>query len=81
VIAVFFVVGLLDGYLPALTDRFNFWTIDRDTIRWLGVIALAIGGTLRLWPVFVLGRRFSGSVAIQPGASTTGVYRFIRHPS
>ena len=83
VIAVFFVVGLLDGYLPALTDRFNFWTIDHDTIRWLGVIAFAIGGSLRLWPVFVLGRRFSGLVAIQPGHAlvTTGIYRFIRHPS
>lgn len=83
VIAVFFVVGLLDGYLPALTDRFNFWTIDHDTIRWLGVIAFAIGGSVRLWPVFVLGRRFSGLVAIQPGHAlvTTGIYRFIRHPS
>lgn len=83
VIAVFFVVGLLDGYLPALTDRFNFWTIDHDTIRWLGVIAFAIGGSLRLWPVFALGRRFSGLVAIQPGHAlvTTGIYRFIRHPS
>lgn len=83
VIAVFFVVGLLDGYLPALTDRFNFWTIDHDTIRWLGVIAFAIGGSLRLWPVFVLGRRFSGLVAIQLGHAlvTTGIYRFIRHPS
>ena len=83
VIAVFSVVGLLDGYLPALTDRFNFWTIDHDTIRWLGVIAFAIGGSLRLWPVFVLGRRFSGLVAVQPGHAlvTTGIYRFIRHPS
>lgn len=82
-IALFSAVGLLDGYLPALTDRFNFWTIDHDTIRWLGVIAFAIGGSLRLWPVFVLGRRFSGLVAIQPGHAlvTTGIYRFIRHPS
>ena len=38
---------------------------------------------LRLWPVFVLGRRFSGLVAIQPGHElvTSGVYRVIRHPS
>jgi protein-S-isoprenylcysteine O-methyltransferase Ste14 len=72
---------LLDGYRPALTERFHFWTIDHDAMRRLGVVGFAIGGTLWLWPVFVLGRRFSGSVAIQPGASTTGVYRFIRHPS
>jgi protein-S-isoprenylcysteine O-methyltransferase Ste14 len=38
---------------------------------------------LRLWPVHVLGDRFSGLVAIQPGHRllTTGIYRVIRHPS
>jgi protein-S-isoprenylcysteine O-methyltransferase Ste14 len=83
VIAVFAVVGLVDGYLPAFTDRLGLWTIDADTIRWLGVLLFAVGGTLRIWPVFVLGHRFSGLVAIQPGHAlvTTGVYRFIRHPS
>ena len=34
------------------------------------------------WPVFVLGRRFSALVAIQPGHEpvTNGSYGFIRHP-
>jgi protein-S-isoprenylcysteine O-methyltransferase Ste14 len=83
VIAAFAVLGLLDGYLPAYTDRIGFWTIDSDAIRWFGVAIFAIGGALRLWPVFVLGRRFSGLVAIQPGHTlvTTGIYRVIRHPS
>jgi protein-S-isoprenylcysteine O-methyltransferase Ste14 len=38
---------------------------------------------LRIWPVFVLGHRFSGLVAIQPGHTlvTTGLYRVIRHPN
>jgi protein-S-isoprenylcysteine O-methyltransferase Ste14 len=38
---------------------------------------------LRIWPVYVLGRRFSGLVAIQPGHElvTVGVYGLIRHPS
>ena len=38
---------------------------------------------LRIWPVFVLGHRFSGLVAIQPGHRlvTSGIYGFIRHPS
>jgi protein-S-isoprenylcysteine O-methyltransferase Ste14 len=38
---------------------------------------------LRIWPVFVLGHRFSGLVAIQPGHTlvTSGVYGVIRHPS
>jgi protein-S-isoprenylcysteine O-methyltransferase Ste14 len=50
---------------------------------WLGVVLFAAGGALRIWPVFVLGRRFSGLVAIQPGHSlvTTGAYGVIRHPS
>ena len=41
------------------------------------------GGALRIWPVFVLGRRFSGLVAIQPGHTlvTTGIYSVIRNPS
>ncbi len=36
-----------------------------------------------LWPVFVLGRRFSGLVAIQPDHTlvTTGIYSIIRNPS
>jgi protein-S-isoprenylcysteine O-methyltransferase Ste14 len=83
VIAAFTVIGLADGYLPAYTDRIGFWTLDGDTIRWLGVVLFAVGGALRLWPVFVLGPRFSGLVAIQPGHTlvTTGVYGVIRHPS
>jgi protein-S-isoprenylcysteine O-methyltransferase Ste14 len=77
------VIGLLAGFLPAYTDRIDFWTIDGDAIRWLGVAVFAAGGVLRLWPVFVLGRRFSGLVAIQRGHTlvTTGIYRVIRHPS
>ncbi|MBF9232283.1 methyltransferase family protein [Microvirga alba] len=83
VIAVFGLIGLLSAYLPAYTDRKEFWTLDRETIRWLGVLLFAVGGALRLWPVFVLGRRFSGLVAIQPGHKlvTTGIYGVIRHPS
>jgi protein-S-isoprenylcysteine O-methyltransferase Ste14 len=83
VIAVFALIGLADAYVPAWTDRAGFWTLDGDVVRWLGVVLFAAGGALRLWPVFVLGHRFSGLVAIQPGHSliTTGVYRVIRHPS
>jgi protein-S-isoprenylcysteine O-methyltransferase Ste14 len=74
---------LINAYLPAYTDRYELWTIDGDTIRWLGVVLFAAGGALRVWPVFVLGQRFSGLVAIQPGHTlvTSGVYGVIRHPS
>lgn len=83
VIAAFLIIGLLAAYLPAWADRENVWRLDDDAVRWLGVALLAAGGVLRLWPVAVLGRRFSGLVAIQPGHElvTTGPYRYIRHPS
>ena len=83
VVAAFGVIGLVAAYLPAYTDRIGFWTIDGDTVRWIGVALFALGGVLRLWPVFVLGHRFSGLVAIQPGHTlvTTGLYSVIRHPS
>jgi len=83
VIAALGVIGLIAGYLPAYTDRIGFWVLDGNGLRWLGVVLFAAGGALRLWPVFVLGRRFSGLVAIQPGHAlvTTGIYGVIRHPS
>jgi protein-S-isoprenylcysteine O-methyltransferase Ste14 len=83
VIPVFAAIGLAAGWLPAYTDRIGFWTIDDDAVRWLGVVLFAAGGALRLWPVCVLGNRFSGLVAIQPGHTllTGGIYRVIRHPS
>src|SRR5262249_36655952 len=83
VLAAFGVIGILLAYLPAYTDRKDFWTFDGDAVRWLGVVLFAAGGALRIWPVFVLGRRFSGLVAIQPGHTlvTRGIYGVIRHPS
>ena len=83
VLIAFLLLGLLDAYLPAYTDRKELWTIDGDTTRWLGVVLFIAGGALRLWPVFVLGHRFSGLVAIQPGHTlvTDGIYGVIRHPS
>jgi protein-S-isoprenylcysteine O-methyltransferase Ste14 len=83
VLAAFGLISLLAAWLPAWCDRKDFWTLDGDAIRWLGVLLFAAGGALRLWPVFVLGHRFSGLVAIQPGHTlvTSGIYRLIRHPS
>lgn len=83
VLVVFALIGLLSGYVPAYTDRIGFLTLDGDPVRWVGVALFAAGGALRMWPVFVLGPRFSGLVAIQPGHAlvTGGIYRIVRHPS
>jgi protein-S-isoprenylcysteine O-methyltransferase Ste14 len=83
VLAAFTVLGLLGAYLPPYCERIGFWVIDGDAMRWLGVALSLVGGALRIWPVFVLGHRFSGLVAIQPGHRlvTGGIYRIIRHPS
>ncbi len=83
VLIAFGLIGLLSAYLPAYTDRNDIWTIDGDAVRWLGVVLFVAGGALRIWPVFVLGHRFSGLVAIQPGHAlvTSGIYGVIRHPS
>ena len=83
VLLAFVLIGLLNIYLPAYTDRKEFWIIDGDNTRWLGVVLFAAGGAQRIWPVSVLGDRFSGLVAIQPGHTlvTGGVYGIIRNPS
>jgi protein-S-isoprenylcysteine O-methyltransferase Ste14 len=83
VIAALGVIGLLQAFVPAWTDRKEIWILDGEAIRWVGVVLFAAGGALRLWPVFVLGHRFSGLVAIQPGhtLTTSGIYGVIRHPS
>ncbi len=83
VLIPFAIVGLALAFVPAYSDRIGFLTIDGNAIRWLGVLLLAAGSVLRIWPVFVLGNRFSGLVAIQPMHQlvTTGIYGFIRHPS
>src|SRR5215469_664178 len=76
-------VGTLDGWLPAYSDRVGLLIIDGDNARWAGVVLFTAGGILRIWPVFVLGPRFSGLVAIQRNHHlvTGGIYKNIRNPS
>ncbi|WP_104655147.1 methyltransferase family protein [Ralstonia insidiosa] len=83
VLPVFGLIGIVSAWLPAYTDRHDLWCLDGDAVRWLGVVLYAAGGALRLWPVHVLGNRFSGLVAIQPGHTlvTGGIYQYVRNPS
>jgi protein-S-isoprenylcysteine O-methyltransferase Ste14 len=79
----FGVVILLLVLVPPYCDRLNLWVIDGDFVRYFGLFLLFAGSILRLAAVFVLGRRFSGLVAIQKDheLKTDGLYRYIRHPS
>jgi protein-S-isoprenylcysteine O-methyltransferase Ste14 len=83
VLAVFIVLTLADGYFPALCDRLGLWRLGGESIRWVGVVTVVIGCVLRIWPVFVLGDRFSAMVAIQEGHTLVvdGPYRLVRNPS
>jgi hypothetical protein len=70
------VIGLLAAYLPAsLTGKRCGPSMETPSAGWALVLFIA-GGTLRMWAVFVLGRRFSGLVAIQSGplAALSTVY-------
>jgi len=79
----FGIIALASAIIPPYADRIGFLTIDGETTRWVGLAVYILGGALRLYPVFVLGRRFSGLVAIQPDhkLETRGIYRYIRNPS
>jgi len=83
VLGAFGVLALLGAYFASYTDRIGFWTLDGDTMRWVGVIVCFLGGVLRIIPVYVLKNRFSGLVAIQEGhkLETHGLYGVIRNPS
>ena len=83
VIGAIAAIGLALAFLPALTDRLDVLTFGGEPLRWFGVALYAVGGALRITPVFVLGQRFSGLVALQEGHMlvTGGLYRVIRNPS
>jgi len=58
-LAAFGVIALVMAYFSAYTDRVGFWTLDGDAMRWMGVALCAVGGVLRIVPVYVLRNRFS----------------------
>jgi protein-S-isoprenylcysteine O-methyltransferase Ste14 len=83
VFVAFSIIALASAVVPPYSDRIDFWTIDGEATRWVGVAVYTVGGALRLYPVFILGRRFSGLVAIQTDhrLETRGIYSIIRNPS
>ncbi len=83
IFAPFLVLSLGLAVLPAYLDGRNLWVTDKAVTPYVGLALLTLGGTLRIAAVYVLGRRFTGLVAIQEGhrLQTGGLYRYIRHPS
>ena len=83
VLAAFGALSLIETAVCLGFDRANIATFDGAAVRWLGVALYAMGGVLRLAPVFALGGRFSGLVAIQRDHElvTDGLYARIRNPS
>ena len=77
------IIAIVFAWLPPHLDRLDRWTIDGNTVRYLGLIITAIGGFVRVATVFELGHRFSIFVALQSDhrLKTDGFYRFVRHPS
>lgn len=57
-------------FVPAYSDRMDFCTFGGEGLRWIGALLL------------ILGRRFSGLVAIQPDHQLVvdGLYRHLRTP-
>jgi protein-S-isoprenylcysteine O-methyltransferase Ste14 len=76
-------IAVAFAWLPPHLDRLNRWTIDGNTVRYVGLIIAAIGGFVRVAAVFELGHRFSMFVALQSDhrLKTDGFYSFVRHPS
>jgi protein-S-isoprenylcysteine O-methyltransferase Ste14 len=83
IFAPLIVGSLLFAWLVPYMDRRDLWVIDGDAARYFGLSLYIVGGVLRVWPMFVLGRRFSGLVAIQENHElvTDGIYRYVRNPS
>ncbi|HEY2587535.1 MAG TPA: isoprenylcysteine carboxylmethyltransferase family protein [Tepidisphaeraceae bacterium] len=80
---VMLAVGLALGWVAPHNDHRNLHTVGGDPIAYLGAIFFLLGTILRLAAVRTLGPRHSVWVAVQSDHAlvTTGLYRFVRHPS
>lgn len=75
--------GVLMGWAAARDDRMNVWTLGPSAIRYLGLAVFLFGSALRISSILTMGDRFSVWVAIQHEhrVQTTGLYRWMLHPS
>lgn len=77
------VVGGFVGFLLATrwTGAAIAWFRPQVTI--VGIALTLLGGVLRFWAMFTLGRYFTFDVAVRAGQPVvqSGPYRFVRHPA
>jgi len=76
--------SLFTAWVMPYMDARDIWVLPGgDALRWAGLVVLACGAALRVWPMLTLGERFASVAAIQKGHSleTSGVYGLVRHPS
>lgn len=76
--------SLFTAWVMPYMDAREIWVLPGgDALRWAGLVVLACGAALRVWPMLALGGRFASVAAIQEGHSlqTSGIYGLVRHPS
>jgi protein-S-isoprenylcysteine O-methyltransferase Ste14 len=80
---VMLIVGLALGWTCGHDERRNLHTLGGQWIADLGAVLFLAGTVLRIAAVRTLGPRHSVWVAVQDNHQlvTTGLYRFVRHPS
>jgi protein-S-isoprenylcysteine O-methyltransferase Ste14 len=80
---VLLLAGVSMGWVSGWTDRHHVFVVGGEPVRYVGLGLFAIGAALRVAAMIVMGPRFTVWVAIQEDhrLETTGLYRFIRHPS
>lgn len=76
-------VSLALAGVPPWTDAHDRGAAGGSVVRGLGLLLLVVGAVGRVGPMFVLGHRFTWPLADQPSVPlrTTGLYRWVRHPS
>ncbi len=75
---------LFTAWVMPYMDARDLWVLPGgDALRWAGLVLLAAGAALRLWPMLVLRGRFASVVALQEEhrLETAGIYALSRHPS
>jgi len=83
VFPVLLLAGVAMGWVSGWTDRHHVLAIGGESVRYIGLGLFILGAALRMAAMIAMGPRFTVWVAIQEDhrLETTGLYRFVRHPS